>query len=488
MVKALFALALLGGCFDDRYRCTSDAQCDVGVDGRCEADGYCTEHNEACSTQRSYVHAGELSATCFDDRAIPLNACASGQPPALPEGCFATVCDLVPACCSVGWLDACVQLAEAACPELRCDTRLTVTASRGQVTERYELTWDGTSWTSTPHLDARLLAWVGPEPGQTSPRLASIVGGELLVGDSRLDAPVDRTYTSVSTADIDRDGRDTVISTYQKATENIVEVSTIATRTARTAAVLASSGLVWGDDDRDGFADPIVRGGANYYLYPNDFSVPIRANVTGGNTPGAPPLRNIESIDINGDDLLDVVAFGTSLRIHTAAEPTNVAQFDLDCDPPSVDKPCTNTQSEPDVERASFGGTALPTAEGPTLITSVFPGRKLYRLTFPAGTPNVSRLPFPGDSCACTQKCDVQTCPGPECTCTYDCSACTPVLALAARDLDGDHQLDLIAIDARLQLYTALAPAYAFGAPTPIASPTANFVSVDLTVSGAPIP
>jgi hypothetical protein len=488
MVKLALALALLGGCFEDRYRCTSDAQCDLGSSGRCEVDGYCSEHDTACATQRSYVHAGELTATCFDDRAVPRNACASGQPPARPEGCFATVCDLVPACCSVGWLDACVQLAQEVCPDLRCDTRLTVTALRGQVTERYEVTWAGTSWSSTAHPDAGLLAWVGPEPGQVSPRIASIVGGKLLIGDASLDAPVDRTYTSVSTADVDRDGRDTVIATYQTETKSIVEISAVATRSARTTAVLAAGSLVWGDDDRDGFVDPIVRGGGNYYLYPNDFSLPIRANVTGGNTPGAPPLRNIESIDVNGDHLLDVVAFGTSLRIHTAAQPTNVAQFDLDCDPPSVDKPCANTQSEPDVERASFGGAALPTGQGPSLVATVYPGRKLYRLSFATGTPSASPLPFPGDSCACTTKCDAQACPGPQCTCTYDCSACTPVLAVAARDLDGNHELDLIAIDARLQLYTALAPAYAFGAPTPIASPTANFVSVDLTVSGAPIP
>ena len=54
-----------------------------------------------------------------------------------------------------------------------------------------------------------------------------------------------------------------------------------------STSVLATAGLVWGDEDRDAFPDAIVRAGQNYYLYPNDFALPIRANVTGGNTTGA---------------------------------------------------------------------------------------------------------------------------------------------------------------------------------------------------------
>jgi hypothetical protein len=227
-----------------------------------------------------------------------------------------------------------------------------------------------------------------------------------------------------------------------------------------------------------------VRAAANYYLYPNDFSLPIRANVTGGNTPGGPPLRSIEAVDFDGDHQLDVVAFGTSIRIHTAPAPTNVAQLDLDCDPPSLEKTCTDPQNEPDLERTTFGGTSLPAA----LIVTVYPGRKLYRIVPNGDAVTVSRVPFPGDSCACTAKCNMTTCPGPDCTCTYDCSTCTPILALTARDLNGDHALDLVAIDARLQIYNAFAPTYGFTAATPVVTPLPpNFTSVDLSVTGAPL-
>lgn len=483
MVKLALIAALLVGCFDDRYRCTSDAQCDVGVGGRCEVDGFCTTRDVTCPTQQRYVHAGELSGTCFDDRIVPLNACAGGQPPARPEGCFATVCERVPACCEVGWSDACVQLAQEAC-DVTCDLRLAINATRGQVVERYELRWDGVAWHITPHLDVEALSWVGPAPRHIEPRLAYAAAGELVVGNARLPAGADRTYGSITSVSVERDQRDTIVTTYQAGTESVAETVELDTLTTRSTPILATIGLVWGDVDRDPYPDAIVRSFASYFLYPHDFALPIRANVTGGNTPGAPALRSVETIDFDGDRLLDVVAFGTSIRIHSAPEPTNVAQFDLDCDPPSVAKPCMDPQNEPDLERTSFGGTSLPTA----LIATVYPGRKLFRLVTEAGGITTTRVPFPGDSCACTAKCNATTCPGPDCTCTYDCSTCTPILALTARDLNGDHLLDLVAIDARLQIYTALAPHFTFSSPTAIAPATANFMAIDVTVSGAPIP
>jgi hypothetical protein len=480
MVKLALLALLLTGCFDDQYRCTSNAQCDVGEDGRCEIDGHCTARDTTCSTHRRYMHAGELTGTCFDDRVVLANACAAGQAPARPDGCFASVCERVPACCEVGWTDACVQLAQEECA-LHCDTRLAITATRGQVIERYELRWDGARWQITPHAD--VIAWVAPAPGDVEPRLASITGDELVVGETHI-AMADRTIGSITSASVARDGRDTIVVTYETGTESVAETISLDTLTSRFAPILATTGLMWGDVDRDPFPDPIVRAFANYYLYPHDFALPIRANVTGGNTPGAPPLRSVESMDFDGDHLLDVIAFGTSIRIHTAPEPTNVAQLDLDCDPPSVDKPCMDPQNEPDFERTSFGGTTLPTALAPSLVATVFPGRKLFRIDSAAA----SRLPFPGDNCACTARCNMTTCPGPDCTCTYDCNACTPILAVVARDLDGDQLLDLVAIDARLQIYNALAPDFAFSAPTMIAPATANFTSIDVSVSGAPIP
>ncbi len=85
-------------------------------------------------------------------------------------------------------------------------------------------------------------------------------------------------------------------------------------------------------------------------------------------------------------------------------------------------------------------------------------------------------------TCTCTRTCD------PDGTnCNYNCNACVPVIALIARDLDGDHATDLIAIDARLQLYSALAPSFVWSAPTPI--PTAlpgNIAQLTTTVTGVP--
>ena len=130
MVRHALLLVALTACFEDRYRCDEDADCDLGTGGRCERDGYCTSHDLDCPTARSYEeHAGSLTSTCYDDREAPLNPCAGGQPPAPLEGCFADVCARLPAFCELAWTDACVQLAQEAC-DVTCDTRLAITATR----------------------------------------------------------------------------------------------------------------------------------------------------------------------------------------------------------------------------------------------------------------------------------------------------------------------------------------------------------------------
>jgi hypothetical protein len=65
---------------------------------------------------------------------------------------------------------------------------------------------------------------------------------------------------------------------------------------------------------------------------------------------------------------------------------------------------------------------------------------------------------------------------------------CPPILAVVVRDLDGDHQLDVIAIDADLQVFTGLARdnlmlRAAIKIPT---APAAAFVAVRTSVTGAP--
>ena len=208
-----------------------------------------------------------------------------------------------------------------------------------------------------------------------------------------------------------------------------------------------------------------------------------RIDVSNG-TAGAPPLRSFDWIDFNGDTKLDLATFGSDLRIHMNDVGLNESARLLDCDPPTQARECANNTG-PKLDMVSFAGTALPTAPGRSLVLATFPDRKLYRV-YPSG--DVTPLSFPGDSCSCASSC--MNCPGPDCSCTYNCNACVPVLALVARDIDADHLLDLIAIDAKLNLYIAKAVNnYQWGGATPV--PTAfpsTFFSVDVSVSGAPIP
>jgi hypothetical protein len=116
-MRALVLLLVLTACYDDHYRCTIDAQCDLGAGGRCELDGHCTVLDPTCPTERAYAeHSGQYTGACYDFRIAPENPCIGGQPPATALGCLSEVCVVLPACCKVGWSDACVQIAEQLCP------------------------------------------------------------------------------------------------------------------------------------------------------------------------------------------------------------------------------------------------------------------------------------------------------------------------------------------------------------------------------------
>src|SRR5688572_4367822 len=199
MVKWLWLLAL-AGCFDDRYRCMRDAQCDVDG-GRCELDNYCTKLDDSCPSGRRYKHAGEHGDDCFDDRIAPANLCAGGQPPALPIGCIADVCERLPACCTLGWSDTCVQLAQESCGDLWCDTRIAIVATRGVNVELWDLRWLGYGWDFTRRQDLTPpLQWVGPAPGEFDPRLAgTTAAGELVVGNLVFPTDPAYTYTQITT-------------------------------------------------------------------------------------------------------------------------------------------------------------------------------------------------------------------------------------------------------------------------------------------------
>jgi hypothetical protein len=488
MVRLALCALVLAGCYGDRYHCTSDEQCDLGTAARCEADGLCTEYDASCTaTQRRYsAHAGDLSNTCFEDHVLPANPCTGNQPAAPRQGCFAQVCDTVPACCDLAWTDVCVELAEQVC-DVHCDTRLAVTAVVDDNRDHYDVRWTGDQWTiaAVTDLDTPVV-WVAPAPGEVEPRLAGKANDELVIGDTRL--PAGATYCrSLTTMDIDRDARDTLLANY---TDGTGEIWKLDDRTLRENPAGAQTVFSWGDINRDAFPDAVWNTNGNYrYLENVDDGMHRRQLLTGANgmvqgggTPEAPPIRNVDWLDFDGDHLLDFVVFGASLRIHTRADGLNdVAQFDLDCDPPSTMYSCRRNG-------VTYGGAALQSAAAPSLIVAVYPGRKLYRAQLAGHAIDVQPLPFPGDTCTCPSTCT--NCPGALCSCTYDCSTCNTVEAVVARDLDGDKQLDVIAIDSRLRIYTGLAAnGFAFDGPTPIVEtlPPA-YDSVDVSAAGAPIP
>ncbi len=499
MVRLLALVCLLAatGCFEDHYTCTSDAQCDVGPSGRCELDGYCTRYDPGCPTNRRYTaHSAARSELCFDDRVEPANACVGGQPPALATGCFADVCAVLPACCDLGWTDACVPIAQQVCPDLVCDTRIAITATRGGNTELVDAQWDGATWTFRERDDVRApFAWLAPSPGSVAPRLSAVTDGALLIGEEQYQVPSDRTYQSLSTVDLDRDGRETLVVSYQVGAPALHVVEVLDSRGAfRESSVPASQGLSWGDVNRDGFPDAVVKNNTQFYFLDNvessdhvrRVSNSVVANVGGNLTPGQPGVRHIDWLDFDGDLELDLAVFGASLRIHRAADGLrNAPEHNLDCDPPTTGQMCP-AGTAPNFERTTYAGAALPRIGDPAVVVASYPNRTLHLVRRTNGVIAVAPLKFPGDGCKCTENCTM--CPGTACSCNYDCTACPSVLAIVARDLDGDHQLDLVALDAKLQLYTALAKeSYAFGAPIQVPVVQNNvWVNVQTSVAGAP--
>jgi hypothetical protein len=475
MRAAVLAL-LLTGCFEDRYTCTNDAQCDVGEGGRCEPDGHCSQFDPTCPTGRRYAaHAEERTGTCFDDRIAIANVCAGGQGPAVAEGCAATVCGELPACCDVGWSDACVEVAQLRC-DIACTTEIAVSALRGARDEAWQLTWQGDHWTAKARTDFRLIAWVGPAPGETDPREAGVLADDatLVVGNATILQDM-QAYQSITTVPLDRDGRDTAVATFRvgagAAQRHFARIAKIG-GDVRDVELEASLQLTWGDTNRDGFPDGIVGVNQRYFLLENvdgDAHVRSLSSSTSGNfagmtTNGSPALRDFAWIDIDGDGALDLVAFGSSIRVHTGPDGiTDLPLANYDCDPPGATCPAENF---------SFAGTALPTATGPRLAVAPFEAvpavtRKAYLLAIdPAapGRPGVTPLVF------------ADTCP-----------TCPPLIAITARDLDGDHALDLIALDKDLRVYTGLAANdHVLEPSSPIVGTGADFNIVHLTVTGRP--
>jgi hypothetical protein len=478
-----WALAIAGAvlaapaCVRTSYTCALDSDCDLGELGRCEVNGRCTVFDDACPARRRYTeHSEELSNRCFDDSVALANPCAGGQPPALAEGdaCAAAVCAALPACCSTGWSDACVAAAQLRC-ELACDTRIALTAlAAGRRPELYDLRRTGASWTAT-RIDAleAALAWLAPAPGQLEPRLAGVAAGALVVvGGRSVSVEPTHAYQTIASVDLDRDGRDTVALSSAFGTgpvQHEVSVVKLDDGTRRTIAVPRSQHLSWGDNDHDAFPDGITGFNNVYSVLDNveadlatrarGLSATTNVNISNADTPPAPPIRGFDWIDLDRDGRLDLAVFGTQVRLHLGdIRIANNPTFNRDCDPPAGPASCAAP------EAVAFAGAALPSLDEPGIAIATFPIRKMYLISVDPSAPQSPMIRQLPDACP----------------------ACPPLIALAARDLDGDRRIDLVGLDPQLGVHTALAAeGYRFIESAPIPPPAMPFTAVELSVSGA---
>lgn len=488
MVKlALVVVALAAGCFHDRYRCTVDTDCDVGELPRCD-DGSCTARDPACPTGRRYnEHSGELANTCFAGQVALANPCAGGQPAAIPDGCAATVCEAMPACCGVGWSDACAEQAQLRCG-IACDTRLAVTATRGMIVEHWQFDWDPAArkWSATQVTDlAGQIAWVGPPPGGSDPRLAGMTPAldALVVGGQSFPEPVDgRTIQAITSVDFDRSGRDTIAMTYDTGTKQFLQLIDVATGATRDLEIGTGQHLAWGDADRDAFPDGFAGRGGGYTLVRNvedadhlrDVEATQTSNMGGGATPGSPQLRQLDWADLTGDGRLDLLAIGSQVRLHAEAGAlSDTPLIVVDCNPPVLNG--TTTCNDPATEQqvTSWAGAAVPTLTDTTVVVGMFTDpslmqpRKEFRFTFDTATKQVTAVPL------------TDLCSG---------STCTPIVAMFARDLDGDGRLDVIGLDTNLQIYVVLAGDASVRTMPLTITTQGKFTNLFGTVTGSLIP
>lgn len=474
LVLALGATACWGT--RDSYHCDTDSDCNLGPAGRCELDQRCTVYDAACPSERRYTdHSEALSGRCFADNAIPLNACAAGQAPALPEDCFEDVCAAEPACCTTTWSEACVLEAQLRCPEVTCETHVALTATKGGITELWQLAWGKSGWTSSaaPGAEA-FLVWLAPAPGTPAPRLATVrdAGRTLLVGETTYGL-VDRPYQWATSVDFDRDGRDTVALSSGDATNAFtIEMIELASDARRELPTLGIQRLTFADYDHDAFPDAFAFSGNNYHVLssigepgaPRELA-PTSTNAIPGsatnNTPGTNGVHGLELADVDRDHQLDLIATGNTVRIHLAMPRIR--------DQPNLSIDCTPPVSPPgacDPTLAAFASTVVPTTNGAAMYIGLFPQRTLWRGELAGSPPGISFAQI------------LVPCPGAP-------GSCPGFIGMFARDLDGDQRIDIVAIDADLALVTLLSsrnnePFYT----KPIATTTTGFTAVRASATG----
>jgi hypothetical protein len=470
VIRAVLAVAALAGCIDDHYACKQDSDCNLGEAGRCEADHLCTQYDTACPLARSYSdHSGALAGKCFVEPSTLVDPCAAGQPPITADSSYGGVCAKLPTCCTTGWIEACVQLAQLEYKP-SCDTRLALTAWKGNgevpmSQMLYDLRYDGSTWQAmSTSSRATFLDWIAPSPSDVSgtPREASTDAGaaNLVVdGAQPIALPTGRTFDTLSSVDLERSGRDTAMLSSNNITEPVSDhvahvLLDLDTGAERSIVSGQSAPLeTWGDFDGDAFPDAVAETntGPSYHFVaniddPSDHSRQLDDNV--GAMPGGgnqPAIGAFEWTDINGDGQIDLVEIGSQIMIHLSPPGGGALPYMqssmMDCEPPVEGANCVNPQA---AKMVGFVGTAVVRDGKVGLVvgaddeTSPPGSRQLALYTIADAstmTPTVGTLYDPA------------SCPG-------DCDV---FRAVVARDLDHDGLLDVIAIDNALTIYTFLA-------------------------------
>ena len=475
-------LALASACIHDHYECATDSDCDIGTAGRCEVDHFCTQYDTSCALHRRYdKHSDAQSELCFAGTIELVDPCAPGQAPAAADDpCGAKVCQTLDACCSTGWSEACVLEAQQVCA-IQCDTRIAITATRGSDTALWDLRYDGSAYSASAITQYdNVLAWVAPVPGTSEPRLASFEGSAALVlstPSSTIDVSVDptRTYHDVGTLDFDRDLRDTLVLEYESATlDQLVEITKLdgSASSSRDFDVGVSNRGAWGDADHDAFPDGASGTGAKYAYLDNiedadhdrELDSPTSSSFNGSAHAGFTSLRSLEWRDVNADGVLDLAAFGNSIRLHDGFPTlTDVASLSIDCEPPVV----LPDPLDCDESLANFVGTVVPKPTGAVIYAGNTQARTFYLVTpqDSAMTATITALQVP---------------------------ALVPVgvtaQAVFTRDLDGDGTLDIVVIDSQLGVWTSLSSVEPTGThfvySHPINSVIPTFSNVHVSVSG----
>jgi hypothetical protein len=507
-VRWLVGCVLLVACVRDHYRCEVDTDCNLGDGGRCEADRYCTHFDASCQlTQRSYTeHSDELSGTCFVGEVTPLNICAAGQPPAIPTGCGAKVCMTLPACCTTGWSDACVLEAQMQCPEVVCDTRIAITAIKGnKPIEIYDARYDGTTWQVARRDTLTTVgAYLAPTPGTAEPRFAGFVVAmdqtsssltiESSTGTQTLAVDSTRAYNDIASVDFDRDLRDTLLLGWQDtdARTQSVQVLKLDSGESRDIDTGVSQRMAWGAiADSKGFVDGYpdgVAGNQNAYKTLIDISdsmhskdrtldpaIATQFDLFSTNGAGG-ALHSFTCADLDGDGLLDLVGFGNSIRVHTGTI-SETPFVDLDCDPPSTD--CQMGSAATETGGVAFNaGAVLPTSAGARIVAAPF-------LVQPQEPPHQAHYIF---EIAVNADHTIKT-PKKFLLPPTACISCA-VEAIVVRDFNGDGLPDVLAIQNDLTFYMALSSADGMLGPfmlsMQITADNPPFGAVRTSVSGMP--